>query len=158
MVRSDERRAYYTRRQRYIETIMRDTSNAGMQSCTRSCYSIEYSIRVQWPKSVNTQYKIMKQLKLTLEFKAYYFGSALTVVCSIAVFSVVTQRSSPLMGGALRDDTKNGCVADYSNRSWEKSWLSSWPFVLLSSLWAGLCLEKLVKLNITKTNCFLGKF
>ena len=27
-----------------------------------------------------------------------------------AVFSVVTQR---LWGGALRDDTKNGCVADY---------------------------------------------
>ena len=40
------------------------------------------------------------------------------VVCYKAVFSVVTQRSSPLSqwGGALRDDTKNGCVADY-NRS-----------------------------------------
>ena len=37
-----------------------------------------------------------------------------TVVCYTAVFSVVTQRSSPLSywGGALRDDTKNGCVAD----------------------------------------------
>ena len=32
------------------------------------------------------------------------------VVCYTAVFSVVTQLSSP---GALRDDTKNGCVADY---------------------------------------------
>ena len=31
------------------------------------------------------------------------------VVCYTAVFSVVTQRTSP---GALRDDTKNGCVAD----------------------------------------------
>ena len=30
------------------------------------------------------------------------------VVCYTAVFSAVTQR-----GGALRDDTKNGCVADY---------------------------------------------
>ena len=29
----------------------------------------------------------------------------------VAVFSVVTQRS--LVGGALRDDTKNGCIADY---------------------------------------------
>ena len=29
------------------------------------------------------------------------------LVCYTAVFSVVTQR-----GGALRDDTKNGCVAD----------------------------------------------
>ena len=31
-----------------------------------------------------------------------------TVVCYTAVFSVVMQR-----GGVLRDDTKNGCVADY---------------------------------------------
>ena len=36
-----------------------------------------------------------------------------TLVCYTAVFSVVTQRSSP--PGALRDDTKNGCVADYQN-------------------------------------------
>ena len=35
------------------------------------------------------------------------------IVCYKAVFSVVTQRSSGLWGGALRDDTKNGCVADY---------------------------------------------
>ena len=35
------------------------------------------------------------------------------IVCYTAVFSVVTQRSSPLVGGALRDDTKNCCVADY---------------------------------------------
>ena len=33
------------------------------------------------------------------------------VICYTAVFSVVTQRPSP--GGALRDDTRNGCVADY---------------------------------------------
>ena len=32
------------------------------------------------------------------------------LVCYTAVFSVVTQCS---WGGALRDDTKNGCVADY---------------------------------------------
>ena len=38
------------------------------------------------------------------------------VVCYTAVFSVVTRRSSPLSGGALRDNTKNGCVADYSTR------------------------------------------
>ena len=37
---------------------------------------------------------------------------ALSLVCYAAVFSVVTQRSSP-QRGALRDDTKNGCVADY---------------------------------------------
>ena len=39
--------------------------------------------------------------------------SVLSVVCYTAVCSVVTQRSSPL-GGALRDDTKNGCAADYA--------------------------------------------
>ena len=42
---------------------------------------------------------------------------SLCLGCYTAVFSVVTQRSSQLtqrMGGALRDDTKNGCVADYS--------------------------------------------
>ena len=35
----------------------------------------------------------------------------LHLVCYTAVFSVVTQRSSPQR--ALCDDTKNGCVADY---------------------------------------------
>ena len=43
---SKKRRLYFIRRQRYIETVMRDTSNVGMQSCTKSCYSIEYSIHV----------------------------------------------------------------------------------------------------------------
>ena len=33
------------------------------------------------------------------------------IVCYTAVFSVVTQQKK--RGGALRDDTKNGCVADY---------------------------------------------
>ena len=37
----------------------------------------------------------------------------MTVVCHTAVFNVVTQRSR---GGALRDETKNGCVADYNDR------------------------------------------
>ena len=35
------------------------------------------------------------------------------LVSLAAVFSVVTQRSSPqTAGGALRDDTKNGCEGD----------------------------------------------
>ena len=38
-------------------------------------------------------------------------GSATVNLVSLsAVFSIVTQRSSP---GALRDDTKNGCEGDY---------------------------------------------
>ena len=39
---------------------------------------------------------------------------ALKLVCYTAVLSVVTQCSSPQWGGALRDDTENGCVADYT--------------------------------------------
>ena len=37
-------------------------------------------------------------------------NTAWNLVCYTAVFSVVTQRSSP---GEERDDTKIGCVADY---------------------------------------------
>ena len=46
------------------------------------------------------------------------------LVCYTAVFSVVTQRSSRLWGGVLRDDTKNGCVADYK---WVSSFLKTMP-------------------------------
>ena len=35
------------------------------------------------------------------------------VVCFTTVLCVVTQRSSSSRGGELRDDTKNGCEADY---------------------------------------------
>ena len=40
------------------------------------------------------------------------------IVCYTAVLSVVTQCSSSQWGGALRDDSKNGCVADYTLRGW----------------------------------------
>ena len=43
----------------------------------------------------------------------FFFGFWYALVCYAALFSVVTQRSFPCQrGGALRDDTKNGCVAD----------------------------------------------
>ena len=42
----------------------------------------------------------------------FFVHSFAVVVCYTAVFRVVTQCSSP----ALRDDTKNGCVADYCRR------------------------------------------
>ena len=43
-----------------------------------------------------------------------HFKSCIFVVCYTAVFRVVTQRSTNgrFVGEALRDDTKNGCVAD----------------------------------------------
>ena len=71
MVKSEERRLYSLAKIHWNSTT-RNTSNAWMQSCTESYYSIEYSIRVQWPSAVGVQYKIMKQLKLPLEFKAYW--------------------------------------------------------------------------------------
>ena len=45
---------------------------------------------------------IIRKAKVQFQVKPY-------IVCYTAVFSVVTQCSSPL---PLCDDTKNGCVAD----------------------------------------------
>ena len=53
----------------------------------------------------------MTMSRLKLPYQA--FRCVRVPVCYTAVFSVNTQRSSP-WGGALRDDTKNGCVADYT--------------------------------------------
>ena len=59
----------------------------------------------------------MKGKKLNQRKKEEYnngtWKALIHVVCYTAIFSVVTQRSS--WGGALRDDTKNGCVADYED-------------------------------------------
>ena len=49
------------------------------------------------------------------------------LVCYTAVFSVVTQR-----GGALRDDTKNACVADYKRAGG----LDSRKGIHLKNLWS----------------------
>ena len=51
------------------------------------------------------------------------------VVCYTAVLVVFTQRSSP-QGGALRDNTKNGFVADYKNKgtTWSRGTNSRLPF------------------------------
>ena len=51
------------------------------------------------------------------DFSSLFITTCPRLVCYTAIFSVVTQRSSPLvsgeeLGGALRDDTENGCVAD----------------------------------------------
>ena len=52
-------------------------------------------------------YEVIFNMRWTYVFYTLAYGY---VVCYTAVFSVVTQRSSPLE--ALRDDTKNGCVTD----------------------------------------------
>ena len=49
-----------------------------------------------------------------------YIASITLIVRYTAVFSVVTQRSSPQ--GALRDDTKNDCVADYDLKRCATKW------------------------------------
>ena len=56
-----------------------------------------------------------------------------TVVCYAAVFSVVMQR-----GGVLRDDTKNGCVADYRYRKSCIIPLGGGGVFILSTLEGGL--------------------
>ena len=43
----------------------------------------------------------------------HFFPDSLPLVSYAAVLCLVTQRSSPRRGGALRDETKNGCVGDY---------------------------------------------
>ena len=63
------------------------------------------------------------------------------MVCYTAVFSVVTQRSSPL--GALRDDTKNGRIADYHPRG--KSEISTQDKMNSKRLYLILCQKKNVR-------------
>ena len=76
MVRSEETAVFVGKDTSFmsIETAMRDISNAYLRSWlgTKSYLnSIEYSIRVQWPKAIDMQFNTLKQLKLPLEFKAY---------------------------------------------------------------------------------------
>ena len=67
------------------------------------------------------------------------------MVCYTAVFSVVTQRSSPL--GALRDDTKNGRIADYHPRGMAKtkSEISTQDKMNSKRLYLILCQKKNVR-------------
>ena len=58
-------------------------------------------------------YEVQSNLYITATLETWGSGR-LILVCYTAVFSVVTQ-PSPQRGGALRDDTKNGCVADKLN-------------------------------------------
>ena len=71
--------------------------------------------------------------------KNFFFFTALSgVVCSIAVLYVVTQRNAmvlPTMLLWLRDDTKNGCEADYSTGHCR---YSSQP----ETIWIGLSTEE----------------
>ena len=64
------------------------------------------------------------------------------MVCYTAVFSVVTQRSFPL--GALRDDTKNGRIADYHPRGMakRKSEISTQDKMNSKRLYLILCQKK----------------
>ena len=76
-------------------------------------------------------FSLSKQLNLVPRFLSVNGSitcnqAALLIVCYTAVFSVVTQRSSPLWGAALRDDTKNCCVADYT-------------FEVIGSIWQNSC-------------------
>ena len=72
------------------------------------------------PKETNLgvaqAFLISKRYHIKNIVNEYFYISShatLNVVSLAAVFSLVTQRSSP-QGGALRDETKNGCEGDYS--------------------------------------------
>ena len=81
----------------------------------------------------------------------YFFFFVRNLVCYTAVFSVVTQSS--LWGGALRDDTKNGCVADYTKSC--AFFFSSAKTAQLPSLLLSLFLSISVQLpSIVSVNIF----
>ena len=92
-----------------------------MRVCSHASLVIQLNIQSVFndQRTLICNTKKIKQHKLPLKFKAYYFGSALT--------------------GGGKSLTFKMAVRTYS-------------------LWAGLCPEKLVKLNKTKTNYLLGKF
>ena len=58
-------------------------------------------------------YVVHRQAHKNTELKVKCIEALTTTVCCTAVLSVVTQRSSPQR--EKRDDTKNGCIADYYN-------------------------------------------
>ena len=84
-----------------------------LRSCSKSC--ILYCDDLLCICFFNLQFKYMKfitSFRLYLSWVYYqpiWLIATQQLVCYTAVFSVVTQR----WGEALRDDTKNGCVADY---------------------------------------------
>ena len=103
--------------------------------------------RGEWGENEGTPVNILN--KGSFQHTGFQY-TLLLVVCYTAVFRVVTQRSSPLEGGALRDDTKNGCVADYLiGRLWHflltlehpplflisPQFFSSWIFFPCSIVW-----------------------
>ena len=55
--------------------------------------------------------------------------SPVQLVCYTADFRVVTQQ----WGGALRDDTKNGCVADYRSAKMRRNTVTYWRAVFANS-------------------------
>ena len=64
-------------------------------------------------KSFITNSTLLTMHRHKAELKVKCVEALTTTVCYTAVLSVVTQRSSPQR--EKRDDTKNGCVADYYN-------------------------------------------
>ena len=68
---------------------------------------------------------LCSEFHLCMIFSLSFYRFATTIVCYTAVFIVVTQRSFSHWGEALRDDTKNGCVADYYNQG-QKEFIY-WP-------------------------------
>ena len=68
---------------------------------------------VEFLKTVS-KFRKRKRKSGLVEIRHYDFlvSGRAVIVSFTAVFRLVTQRSSPLWGGALRDEPKNGCEGD----------------------------------------------
>ena len=76
------------------------------------------------------------------------YHSISILVCYTAVFSVVTQCP---WGGALREDTKNGCVADYINIQMCHN-TSLFVTALPTTSWVILCMSHN---SVQQSNCVI---
>ena len=80
-------------------------------------------------------------------FKLPYQASRSVYVCQSATqpFLVPSCNAPPLWGGALRDDTKNGCVADYTCAGNSRSYTFShngWEAETAKTAWSSLTVRQ----------------
>ena len=83
---------------------------------------------MHYPTKLTVSGRNKNETSLGVSKKSYKIRVPL--VSLAAVFSVVTQYSSPQRrGGALRDNTKNGCKVDLEYPSCEEKYCSKSPWV-----------------------------
>ena len=65
-------------------------------------------VQNQYVKGYHFSIEVYKRVPFLLEIKGKGWTFRVGIVSFAAVIRIVTQRSSPLVGGALRDDPNNG--------------------------------------------------